>query len=261
MSSVFLCSCCSSSICILCRRSYLSTDRLDTVQSQQWTSAFKMWAKPVSEAIVPVLESPGSQTQVHLCWWNSLMHDEQGENVAALKALHTQTYLHLYVKGMAQSDFSFLHVKHQAWASVSSLFTQPMATAEPLWQWENALQLFLHMGWPILSIRVNFAHQSVLTQSCKWSCLQVWWFIECFCFWWGFFYCCGFFFSSTEKASVLFWKPHLAFFPRYHLITGGVLQYKISLINDVWKPFYWIVKQVVGTAWWHCWYVWHKNTF
>lgn len=43
----------------------------------------------MSEAIILALESPGSQTQVHLCWWDSLVHDEQGENPAALKALST----------------------------------------------------------------------------------------------------------------------------------------------------------------------------
>lgn len=43
-------------------------------------------AKPMSKAVVLALESPGSQTQVHLCWWDSLVHDEQGENAAALKA-------------------------------------------------------------------------------------------------------------------------------------------------------------------------------
>lgn len=98
-----------------------------------------------------------------------------------------------------------MHVKHLAWASVCRLFTQSMATAEPLWLWENALQLFLHMGWPILSIRVNFAHQSVLTQSCKWSCLQVWLFIEgCFfffCFWWDFLLLCCCFFRLRKRLS------------------------------------------------------------
>lgn len=41
----------------------------------------------MSETIFPTLESPGSQTQDHLCWWDSLVHDEQGETAAPLKAL------------------------------------------------------------------------------------------------------------------------------------------------------------------------------
>lgn len=43
----------------------------------------------MSEAIIPASESPGSQTQVHFCWRDSLMRDEQGENAAVLKTLLT----------------------------------------------------------------------------------------------------------------------------------------------------------------------------
>lgn len=177
----------------------------------------------MSEAIFPALESPGSQTQVHLCWWDSLVHDEQGENAVALKAFPTSA---LYLSSLLWKSDVFLFFVFFILVCLWNIWCVPVfagfsTSPCPLLSCSGSEKMhsncFFTWAGP-------FSGESLLTNLCLYnhvneSACQSDYLLSVFCFVSGgifivfFFNCC---FFQIEKASVVFWKLSLASFPRYH---------------------------------------------